>query len=195
MRNRLPNAAPHGVYRCLGEDTEVDYCAMPESEPDHRKKDDRWVAIAVFTNEEWQAFCKVIGNPVWTKSKKFTTFKSRKKNEAELDRLIEKWTVKRLAEKVMMLMQKAGVPAGVVNDGEDLLTRDPQLKSRGYYVYLDHPEAGRIAHDGLTFNLSETPGEIRRAPLLGEHNDYVFKEVLGFSEDEINRLTVEQVIY
>ena len=194
MRNRLPNAAPHGVYRCLGEDREVDYCAMPESEPEHKKKDERWVAIAVFTEEEWRGFCSVIGNPPWTKDKKFANLKSRKKNEDELDRLVEEWTMKKSPEEVMMLMQQAGVAAGVVNDGEDLQTRDPQLKARGFYVYLEHPEAGRIAHDGLTFALSATPGEIRRAPLLGEHNEYVYKEILGFSEEEVNQLITDGVL-
>lgn len=193
-QNRMPYAVPHGVYRCRGEDREVDYCPMPESEPNRRKKDERWVAIAIFTEEEWKAFCKVIGNPPWTLDKKFSTFSQRKKNEDELDRLIGEWTRERSPEDVMMWMQKAGVAAGVVQDGEDLQTRDPHLKERGYYVYLNHPEAGRIAHDGLTFTLSKTPGEVRRAPLLGEHNEYVYKEILGFSEEEINELTVEGVI-
>ena len=94
----------------------------------------------------------------------------------------------------MALMQQAGVAAGVVQDGQDLLTRDPQLAERGFHVYLDHPEAGRIAHDGLTFSLSATPGEIRRAPMLGEHNEYVYREILGLSEEELDRLTVEGVL-
>ncbi len=194
MRNRLPHAAPHGVYRCLGEDREVDYCAMPESEPEHRKKDERWCAIAVFTEDEWKAFCNVMGNPPWTKDKKFATFHGRKENEDELDSLVEEWTIKKSPEEVMMLMQKGGVAAGVVQDGEDLQTRDPQLKERGFYVYLDHPETGRIAHDGLTFALSATPGEIRRAPLLGEHNEYVYREVLGLSEDKVNQLIMDGVL-
>jgi benzylsuccinate CoA-transferase BbsF subunit len=91
-------------------------------------------------------------------------------------------------------MQREGVAAGVAQDGEDLLTRDPQLAERGFYVYLDHPEAGRIAHDGLTFSLSATPGEIRRAPLLGEHNEHVYGDILGLSQDEVDRLTVEGVL-
>jgi benzylsuccinate CoA-transferase BbsF subunit len=194
MRNRLPYAAPHGVYRCLGEDRKVDYCAMPESEPERRKKDERWCAIAVFTDDEWKAFCNFIGSPLWTKDEKFATLRGRKENEDELDGLIEEWTLKRSPEEVMILMQKAGVAAGVVQDGEDLQTRDPQLKERGFYVYLDHPETGRIAHDGLTFALSATPGEIRRAPLLGEHNEYVYREVLGFSEDEVNQLIMDGVL-
>ena len=194
INNRLPYAAPHGVYRCHGEESEVDYCAMPESEPDHRKKDERWVAIAVFNEKEWQSFCNVIGNPSWTKDKKFVTFLGRKENEDELDRLVGEWTKDKSPEDVMVRLQKAGVAAGVVQDGEDLQTRDPQLKERGYYVYLDHPEAGRIAHDGLTFALSKTPGEVRRAPLLGEHNEYVYREVLGLSEDEVNQLIMEGVL-
>ncbi len=194
MRNRLPYAAPHGVYRCLGEDREVDYSAMPESVPERRKKDERWCAIAVFTEEEWRAFCDVIGNPSWTRQERFATLDGRKANEDELDTLIEEWTVQRPPEEVMMLMQRAGVAAGVVQDGEDLLTRDPQLKERGYYVWLDHPEAGTIAHDGLTFNLSATPGRISRAPLLGEHNEHVYGEVLGLSEETINELIVDGVL-
>ncbi len=194
MRNHLPYAAPHGVYRCLGEDREVDYCAMPESEPERRKKDERWVAIAVFTEDEWKSFCNVIGNPPWTKDEKFASFRGRKENEDELDKLVEEWTIKKSPEEVMLLMQKAGVAAGVIQDGEDLQTRDPQLKERGFYVYLDHPETGRIAHDGLTFALSATPGEIRRAPLLGEHNEFVYREVLGLSEEEVNQLITEGVL-
>jgi benzylsuccinate CoA-transferase BbsF subunit len=191
MRNRLPHAAPHGVYRCMGEDREVDYCAMPESVPERRKKEERWCAIAVFTEEEWKSFCTALGNPSWTEDERFSTFDARKVNEDELDRLIEEWTSGRSPEDVMMLMQQAGVASGVVQDGEDLLSRDPQLKERGFYVWLDHPEAGRIAHDGLTFALSETPGEIRRAPLLGEHNEFVYGEILGLSEDDVNQLITE----
>jgi crotonobetainyl-CoA:carnitine CoA-transferase CaiB-like acyl-CoA transferase len=193
MRNRLAYAAPHGVYRCFAEEREVDYCAMPESVPERRNKDERWCAIAIFTDDEWSAFCRAIGDPPWCRDQRFATLSGRKEHEDELDRRVEAWTMERSTEEVMTVLQKAGVAAGVVQDGEDLLTRDPQLAERGFHVYLDHPEAGRIAHDGLTFALSATPGEIRRAPLLGEHNDYVYGEVLGLSEDERNRLTVEGV--
>ncbi len=195
MNNRLPYAAPHGVYRCRGEEREVDYCAMPDSEPMRRKKDERWCAIAVFSDEEWEAFCGAIGSPPWVREERFSTFAGRKDNEDELDRLIGEWTRDRSPEEVMVLFQQAGVAAGVVQDGEDLQTRDPQLKERGFYVYLDHPEAGKIAHDGLTFSLSATPGEIqRRAPLLGEHNEYVYREILGLSEEEVNQLITEGVL-
>ncbi|MDP2953459.1 MAG: CoA transferase, partial [Chloroflexota bacterium] len=172
--NRLPNAAPHGAYRCRGED--------------------RWCVIAVFTDEEWRAFCRVIGNPPWTKEDRFATLLARKQNEDELDRLVEEWTKERTPEEVMVLMQREGVPAGVVQNAEDMLLRDPQLRAREHYVYLDHAEAGRTAYDGVPFKLSATPGRpLSAAPLLGEHNDYVYREILGMSEEEANEYIVEGV--
>jgi hypothetical protein len=92
--NRIPNASPHGVFPCEGED--------------------RWCAIGVFTDEEWQSFGQVIGNPAWISDPRFTTFLARKENEDQLDRLVEAWTVTRLAEDVMWSMQAKGVAAGVV---------------------------------------------------------------------------------
>ena len=91
--NREPNAAPHGAYRCLGQD--------------------RWCAIAIYTDEEWKAFGQAIGNPPWTQDQKFATLLGRKKNEAELDSLVEQWTAEHPAEYVMNHLQKAGVPAGI----------------------------------------------------------------------------------
>ena len=94
----------------------------------------------------------------------------------------------------MLLMQRAGVPAGVVQDAEDVLVHDPQVRARGYYVYLDHPEAGHTAYDGTPFRLSATPGQPSRpAPRMGEHTDVVCKEILGMSEGEINQCYVEGV--
>ena len=121
--NRYPYAAPHGAYRCRG--------------------DDRWCTIAVFTEAEWQNFVLVIGNPAWASSPKFITLEVRKDNEDELDRLVEEWTINYTAEEVMSMMQGVGVSAGVVQTGEDLLERDPQLKHRHFFQELDHPEVGK----------------------------------------------------
>ncbi len=95
----------------------------------------------------------------------------------------------------MMLMQRAGVPAGVVQDGEDVLVNDPHLKSRGYYVYLDHPETGHSAYDSFAYKLSATPGTLSRpAPRIGEHTEYVCKEILGMSEETYTELLAEEVL-
>jgi len=190
--NRLTNAAPHGAYRCKGEDRDCVY--ITADGPVHGKKNDRWCVIAVFSDAEWRAFCRVIGDPPWTKEAKFATLVGRKENEEELDRLVEEWTRERSPEEVMLLMQQAGVPAGVVQDAEDMLVHDPHMRARGYYVYLDHPEAGHTAYDGPSFRLSDTPGQLSRpAPLMGEHTDFVCKEILGMAEEEVNQCFVDGV--
>ena len=172
--NRLPYAAPHGVYRCQG--------------------DDRWVAIAVFDDEQWQRFCQAVDEE-WVRDARFATLLGRKEHEDELDRLIEAWTARQEAEAVMEALQAAGVPAGVVQSAADLLDRDPHLHERGYYHYLEHPEAGRTAYDGPGFRLSRTPGGPRSpAPLLGQHTEQVCKRVLGLSDEEIAMLVMEGVL-
>ncbi|MBI1886508.1 MAG: CoA transferase [Chloroflexi bacterium] len=173
--NRHPHACPHGAYRCEGED--------------------RWVAIAVYSEDEWRAFAGAVGEG-WTQEKRFATLESRKENEDELDRLIEGWTGRRRAEDVMETLQAAGVPAGVVQSAEDTLDNDPHLRERGYYVYLDHPEAGRTAYDGVVARLSKTPGRLSGpAPLLGEHTESVCKEVLGLGDEAIAELVAESVLF
>lgn len=172
--NRSPRAAPHGVYRCLGED--------------------RWCVIAVTTEAEWQAFCQVLGDPPWSREKRFCTLEARLQHQEELDEGVAAWTRERTPEEVMALLQGAGVPAGAVQNAADLLTRDPQLRARGHFVRLDHPEAGPSTHHALPFRMSATPSQYQPAPLLGQHNDYVLGEVLGLPEEEINRLMVEGVV-
>ena len=174
MGNRHPHAAPHGIYPCKGED--------------------RWCCIAVFTDEEWAAFCDVIGNPQWTDDPKFHTLLGRKENEDELEQLVAEWTRDHAPEEVMAMMQGEGVPAGVVHPPSGLY-EDPQFKHRGFFVELNHSGIGPHHYDGLTFSLSKTPGKLRMpAPCLGEHNAYIYKEILGFSEDEIGELMFEGVI-
>ncbi|MBI3931524.1 MAG: CoA transferase [Chloroflexi bacterium] len=174
MGNRHIYAAPHGAYRCRGED--------------------RWCVVAVFTDDEWGSFARVIGNPAWTNDSRVGTLLSRKKNEDELDRLVEEWTINHSPEEVMNLMQVAGVAAGVVETCEDLMEHDPQLRQRRFFLELDHPEGFKHHVPRHAFVLSKLPGEVRRAPLLGEHNEYALKELLGMSDDEIAELVIEGVV-
>jgi crotonobetainyl-CoA:carnitine CoA-transferase CaiB-like acyl-CoA transferase len=169
--NRLSYAAPHGVYRCKG--------------------DDRWCAIAVFTERQWQALCDVINLP-WTGEDRFSTLLRRKENEDELDRLLEMWTLTKSAEEVMKLMQAKKVPAGVVETGKDILTFDEQIRSRKYYIELDHPD-GRAFCENIAIKFSETPGKVRHpGPATpGQDNEYVFRQILGMNEDEINQGYIE----
>jgi benzylsuccinate CoA-transferase BbsF subunit len=161
--NRCPYAAPHGVYRSRG--------------------DDRWCAISVFNETEWEALCRVIGSPDWAKDDKFSSLDGRKANEDELDSLIEQWTVNFTPEEVMALMQQAGVPAGVVKTNKELF-EDPQLKHRDYFQLVKHSEIGECYQQAWPIEMSKSPIKIRPAPCLGEHNEYVFTKILGLSDSE-----------
>lgn len=173
MGNRHPYTAPHGIYRCQG--------------------DDRWCAVAVFSDEEWIKLCEVIGRSSLADDPRFATVIARKQNESELDAIIEAWTIGRTAESVASLLQAAGIAAGVVQSGKDLI-EDPQLEHRHHFWYLDHPEMGVCAYDGPPFILSETPAELRTpAPLLGEHTEYVCTNILGMSDEEFVELLSEGV--
>jgi benzylsuccinate CoA-transferase BbsF subunit len=172
MGNQHPYAVPHNAYRCRGED--------------------RWCAISVFTDDEWQQLCKVMGMPELSSDTRFSTFLARKANEETLDQLINGWTVSRSAEEVMNLMQAAGIAAGVVEDVEDQILHDPHLKQREYFWEIDSPQTKRyLNNEDPFFRLTV---RVRRGPLLGEHNGYVLKNILGLSEDEIAALLKEGVI-
>jgi benzylsuccinate CoA-transferase BbsF subunit len=191
--NRLAHAAPHGCYRCKGENRGVTY--LTSLGPAPGLKNDRWCVITVLSDDQWKAFCEVIGHPSWTDDPKFSSLLARKANEDELDQRVQDWTSQRSPEEVMLLMQKAGVPAGVVQDGEDVLVNDPHLKSREYYVYLDHCETGHSAYDSFAYKLSATPGTLSRpAPRIGEHTEYVCKEILGMSDETYTELLAEEVL-
>ncbi len=165
--NRLPHGggAPHGAYRCQG--------------------DDRWVAISVFTDEEWRAFVEALGNPQWAADPRFASGDARERNADALDAGVETWTVERTAEEAMTLLQAAGIAAGVVQSGEDL-SRDPQLKERAFFRRVpDHQGEVRII-ESAPYKLSRTPGAVTRgAPAFAADMTYVLRELLGMSDDEV----------
>jgi len=170
----VKETAFQGVYRCRG--------------------DDRWCAIAVATDEEWQGFKKALGNPPWAEARRFATLSARLKNKKALDELIEDWTKTRPAEEVTVLLQAQGVAAGVVQNARDL-AKDPQLKERGFFIELDHPEMGKTISDATPIRLSASPPQYSRpAPLPGQDNNYVYSELLGLSGGEINKLKKQGVI-
>ncbi len=159
-------AAPYGCYPCAGQD--------------------QWCVIAVFNEEDWEALCHIIGNPAWTRDERFSDFVRRKENEEDLDKLIASWTVQYSSETVIHLLQEAGVPAGVVQNAEDV-TQDPQLRARDFFVALEHPVLGKTLSGTSPMKFSEDlRGNWRASPLLGEDNQYVYRKLLGFSEDELS---------
>ena len=199
--NRSEFAAPHGAFRARDAERE----GRNDIDEDHGSglrarrappADDRWVAIAVFTDEQWEGLLDVMGRPAWAQDERFSTLLGRKANEDELEHHVEEWTRTLPPEEAMRLLQAKGVPAGVVQDARDVLEHDEHLRARGYYVYLDHPETGRAAYDGPGVRLSATTGRLGGpAPLLGQHNDYVLREVLGYGDEEIADLLIDQVVF
>jgi len=173
MGNRSPSAAPHGAYPCRGED--------------------RWCVIAVCTEDEWLAFCRATGHPEWAEETRFGSLAARKAHEDELDALVSAWTSQLTPHAVMETLQAAGVRAGVVNRLSDLFA-DPQLAHRRIWRELLHPELERFHYVAPPFILSETPAELRPSPLLGEHNQLVYREILGVPDRKIKQLISDGVI-
>ncbi|MBI2863539.1 MAG: CoA transferase [Chloroflexi bacterium] len=174
LANRDPQNCPQGVFRSRGED--------------------RWVAIAVKDDEQWQAFCRVVAEE-WTGDARFATFASRKENEDELEALVGRWTANRVAEDVMRLLQSAGVPAGMVQTTQDLVDHDPQVRHRRAFEWLEHKEIGLALHNTPAYRLSKTPHHLLKAgPIIGEDNEFVYREILGLTDDDIGDLYAEEVI-
>jgi len=175
--NRLeyPDAAPHGVYPASGED--------------------RWVAIAIFSDEEWSRFVDAIGRPAWALDERFSSQRSRWEHQDALDPAIAGWTRHRDRHEITKLLQDAGVRAGAVQNAEDLNETDPQLEHRGVFFEMDHPVIGEARFEGVPIRFAGlSPDNWRSGPLLGEDNEYVFTELLGVSADEYAELASAGVI-
>jgi benzylsuccinate CoA-transferase BbsF subunit len=171
--NKVPYAAPHNAYPCKG--------------------DDRWCVIAVMSETEWENLCKVMGKPKLASDPMFSTLLDRKSNETKLDSVIGNWTINFTADEVMERLQGVGVPAGKVQTIKDVI-EDRQLRHRGFFHDFQHPEIGTYETGNTTYILSRTPSELRlAAPCLGEHTEYVCRQLLDMPEEEFIGLLTENV--
>jgi crotonobetainyl-CoA:carnitine CoA-transferase CaiB-like acyl-CoA transferase len=178
--NRSPYkpAAPHGAYPCAD--------------------DDRWIAIACFTEAEWNSFVKVAAHPEWATDSRFATLAARLAHQDALDAQVRDWTKSRDAYQTMLDLQQAGVPAGVCQTAGDRCDRDPQLRSLEWLTEVTGTKIGRWPLAEVPIKLSESPAYIggridRGAPCYGEDNEYVFGELLGMSTSEIKALADDGV--
>jgi crotonobetainyl-CoA:carnitine CoA-transferase CaiB-like acyl-CoA transferase len=172
--NHYALAAPHGCYRCAGED--------------------RWCAISVRDNREWSAFCEVVGRVDLASDPRFADLPSRLAHRAELDAVVQDWTRGRTAEEVMSRLQSAGIPAGVVQTGADLL-KDPQLRHRDYFASFADSLIGpfEIPRAGIKFRaVSEEP--LRLPSRFGADNESILGEILGYDRATIERWRQEDVL-
>ncbi|MBN1190840.1 MAG: CoA transferase [Dehalococcoidales bacterium] len=168
--------APHNAYPCK-----------------KTAGEDEWVVIAVAGQKEWKAFCRVLGNPAWTKKAEFSDELCRWKNREAMDKYIREWTRRYGAYVIADRLQKAGVTAAPSLSTKQL-THDKHINERGFFIHNEHPVLGNVLLTGLPFRLNDGPaGNYRHAPLLGEHNDYVFGKLLGLSAAEIRQLNEDKV--
>jgi crotonobetainyl-CoA:carnitine CoA-transferase CaiB-like acyl-CoA transferase len=134
-----------------------------------------------------------MGNPEWTKDHEFATLTGRKVNEDKLEELLSKWTINWTTKELVQRLQKANIPAGVVQNPQEV-QEDIQLNHRHHFWQLRHPEIGKHYYEAPAFLLSETPAELQMpAPCLGEHNKYVYTKILGLSEQEFFELSTDGV--
>ena len=172
--NHYAVAAPHGCYRCQGED--------------------RWCVISTRTEGEWRSFCAVIGRQGLASDARFLDLESRIKNRMELDAIVREWTQARTAEEVMTKLQAAGVPSGVVQTGADLL-KDAQLRHRNYFASFDDSLIGpfEIPRSGIVFRgMNEEP--LRLPNRFGSDNDQILGELLGYDKATIEQWRAEEVL-
>jgi benzylsuccinate CoA-transferase BbsF subunit len=172
--NHYAVAGPHGCYRCQGED--------------------RWCVISARTEAEWQSFCGVIGRLELANDARFLNLNLRIGNRVDLDAIVEAWTQTRSAEEVMDRMQAAGVPAGVVQSGADLL-KDKQLRHRGYFASFADSLIGpfEIPRSGILFrSMQEEP--LRLPNRFGSDNEQILRDLLGYDEATIAKWRAEEVL-
>jgi crotonobetainyl-CoA:carnitine CoA-transferase CaiB-like acyl-CoA transferase len=174
MGDRSPYAAPQGCYRCAG--------------------DDRWAVLSCEDDAEFERLARATGHPEWVKDPRFATVLARHEHHDELDALITAWTSRRDHYDVMHTLQAAGVKAAAVLDGKEALF-DPQFKARGHFDIVDQPLLGkRLVQRHMAAKFTRFEAKPRRpAPLLGQHNAEVLKE-LGYSDAEIGALAEAAVI-
>jgi crotonobetainyl-CoA:carnitine CoA-transferase CaiB-like acyl-CoA transferase len=171
--------APHGAYRCKGED--------------------RWIAIACLSDEDWHRLVKVSGQAEWQCDPRFATLAARIANQDALDAAVNAWTETQEAYSCMRRLQEAGITAGVVQTAEDRCDNDPQLAELNWLTEITGTKIGTWPVPELPIKLSATPAYIggpsdRGAPCYGEDNTYILRDLLGFSDTEIAKLAEDDVI-
>ncbi len=179
-RSIWPPVAPHNTYRCFGKD---------------RADQDQWCFVACETQGQFEALCALMGQEALVADPRFVTNEARVQNQDALDAIIAEWTAPRSKHDIMDACQAVGVIGAAVQNAEEKVDWDPQLRHRQVFPVLPHPETGMTKYEGYPVKLSRTPARLRRgAPLWREHNRQVFGEILGLSGEEIARLEADGVI-
>ncbi len=157
-------------------------------------KDGGWIFVLCIEEHQWQALVELMGTPEWTQWEVSANRFVRASNWDALRPFMEEWVSQWTVDDLYQAAQARRIPFAPASTLADLLSSD-HLKARGFFVEVEHPEAGRLTQAGAPYKLGGTPWEIRRpAPLLGQHNEAVFGERLGLSQTEMEGLRRGRVI-
>jgi len=169
----IPNVAPSNIFET---------------------KDNQMILIGANQDGVFARLCKIMDQPELSSNEKYSTHSARGKNQKELDDLINDWTKTKNLKEIELLCNDNGIPAGLIYKAKDMI-EDPHFKARQAIIDITHPEFGKIKMQNVAPKLSNNPGKVYKVgPSLGEHNNYVFKEILQKSEDEIKNLKESGVI-
>lgn len=174
MGNRSPFHAPHNIFACAGADD--------------------WCAIAVETDRQWQALCQVTGLSELAADPALAHAQGRLQQVERIEQAVTQWTRQHGAKDVMARLQAEGVPAGMVMNSRHLMEEDDQLRHRGYWQTLDHPEIGESQFTSPPFLLDGERVNLRRPPLLGEHSEDLLQQLLGYSAAQVQALRDDGVL-
>jgi len=155
---------------------------------------DGYIMVSALTDREWQDLLKLMGNPAWSQEEKYKIWLMRHQSGDEINPHIRAWVKPHKKEELFRKLQENALVASPVNTSEDLV-KAPQMESRGFFAEVEHPRAGKLKHPTVPYGFSHTPSRIERpAPLLGQDNDIIYCERLGYSRQELAKLTESGVI-
>jgi formyl-CoA transferase len=173
----LGSTSPSEAYKCKGGGPN-DYCFIYSSRA---------------TNRHWERLLDFIGRPDLKGDERYSTPEMRYQNRESVDELLSAWTIKHDKREVMRMLGEAGVAAGAVFDTREL-SDDPHLRRRGAFVTVQHPVRGDFTMPGFPVRMSASHVPVVSSPLLGEHTEAVYGELLGLSKDEVAKLREEKAI-
>ena len=179
--NRGPGAAPQNLYL--------------SADVDEGGRQDRWIALAVETDAQWEALCTGLGDPSWARAPGLATMRDRCAEQDRIDREISAWCEQRSSDEIIDRLWPAGVPVAKVIMPHELIG-NPQLDARGFFEQVAHPVTGLNLHGGYPVRFSAGPERLHRrhAPTLGQDNEAILRDLLGLSDDEIRQLRRDGII-